>query len=164
MNFILLMNQYFREEKVESLIFGIVSILLIVLSCYLFFGVKSSFSKGIATVLLVSGLTGCIVGGTVFFRTDQQVRELTSLFKNNPNGFLQKELPRMEKVMKSFKMYKFIYLVSFLCALSFIYLLKVEYWQGLALGLLVFGTLGMIIDLVAERRGELYLNALLELR
>ncbi len=158
------MHTYFREEKTEALLFLIVGIAAVVLSVWAFFINREHFSMGIAIPVLVVGLIQIIVGGVVFFRTQQQVAGLEELFAADPVNFASSELSRMITVMNNFRLYKWIEIGFVVTGVLLIIFNVKGLWQGIAVGLLLQGTLMLCLDIVAERRGEKYQKDILQLQ
>ena len=152
---------YFKGEKTESAIILFVSFIFFISGLYFFFKVNEAFLEGFGTVLVIIGLIGLLVGGTVFFRTDKQVTNLVHLLDKNKAEFVQQELKRMESVVSSFIYYKYVYYISIIS--SFVLLLffsKSSLLKGIGIGLLAFALIGFLIDHFAEKRANIYLNAI----
>ena len=90
--------KYFLAEKQESLLFLIVGIAAIALALVFYFFIKTnpSFFKGAAIPLLAIGILQCIVGYTVYSRSDRQKTDIAYNIGVDPVSFTkQEELPRM---------------------------------------------------------------------
>ncbi|MCU0435520.1 MAG: hypothetical protein MUC87_18825 [Bacteroidia bacterium] len=150
------MHNYFRAEKAEALLFLAAGVISIAVACWAFFISKEKFYVGLAIPVVLVGLIQLVVGGTVFFRTSQQVNELAALFGNNQAEFVRAETVRMIQVMNNFTIYKWVE-IAFVLAGAVMLVMRVQnFWQGLALGLLMQGALMLSLDIFAERRGERY--------
>ncbi|MEK7671640.1 MAG: hypothetical protein AAB344_05400, partial [Bacteroidota bacterium] len=66
---------YFTAEKNESLLFMLLGVAAIAISIY--FWMSGNPYKGMMYPLVAIALIQIVVGGTVYFRTDDQVRILT---------------------------------------------------------------------------------------
>jgi hypothetical protein len=150
------LQQYFRGEKSESAVILWVSVAFLAASLVLAFWVRQPFTKGLGTVLLLSALIGGTVGATVFFRTDGQVAELSSLYGSNPQEFAEVEGRRIDKVVASFRYYRIMYVVAGIAALAFVSLTRLPALHGAAVGLFIFAAMGFTIDHYAEERAEWY--------
>lgn len=124
MEFLNDMQLYFRGEKVESAVILLVSLALLLASIALIFWVSQPFTKGLGTVLLLAALIGVSVGGAVFFRTDSQVAELASVYTSSRQEFADVEGQRIDKVVASFRYYRFMYIVSGIVALALVSLTR----------------------------------------
>ncbi len=153
--------QYFKGEKTESAILFFISFIFSLSGIYLSYKINNSFLEGLGTVLIISGLIGLIVGGTVLFRTDKQVTRLVHLFDKNKSEFIESEGARMNKVYKSFSYYKFIYYLSIFAALILlIFFAENAVNKGIGIGLLIFAILGFLSDFFAKKRAKIYLQAI----
>ncbi len=150
------LQQYFRGEKTESAVILWVSIALLAASLLLAFWVRQPFTRGLGAVLLLSALIGGSVGATVFFRTDGQVAQLSSLYRSSPEEFAEVEGRRIDKVMASFRYYRIMYVVAAIAAVALVSLTKLPALHGAAVGLFIFAAMGFTIDHYAEERAEWY--------
>ena len=160
MDFEQIVRWYFAGEKAEAfwiLAAGAVSLLG---ALVLWFVAREPFARGLAMALLIMAGLGLSVGGTVYFRSDAQARQLLELQRTNPAQFTAEEGPRIQQVVKSFAHYRIGYAVAVLLALVFVFVLGKPSQHGFAVGLLLLAALGLTIDFFAERRAEQYLQAL----
>lgn len=156
MEFLNDMQLYFRGEKVESAVILLVSLALLLASIALIFWVRQPFTKGLGTVLLLAALIGVSVGGAVFFRTDSQVAELSSVYTSSLQEFADVEGQRIDKVVASFRYYRFMYIIAGIVALALVSLTRSPALHGASVGLLVFAAMGFAIDHYAEERAMWY--------
>lgn len=156
------MLSYFTAEKRESLLFMAVGIAAIVASILLYRA--SSPFRGMMIPLVLVGLIQIGVGGSVFFRTDQQIADLTAQLDKDPAGLVKAEIPRMDKVMTNFTVYKTveIALLALGIALTFLYRGR-DFPYSAGIGLILQASLMLVLDLFAEHRGEIYLEQLRKL-
>jgi FtsH-binding integral membrane protein len=158
------MHSYFREEKSEALFFLIAGILSLGLSVWAFFFNRERFFVGLAIPVLVVGLIQLVVGAVVFFRTQQQVAGLEDLFATDPAKFATSELERMITVMNNFRLYKWVEIGFVVSGLLLIIFNVPGFLQGIAVGLLLQGSIMLSLDIVAERRGVSYQQELHQLQ
>ena len=156
MEFLNDLQLYFRGEKAESAVILLISVTLLLASVALIFWVRQPFTKGLGGVLLLAALIGVSVGGAVFFRTDSQVAELAAVYRSSPQEFVDVEGQRMDKVVESFRTYRFMYIVSGIVALGLVSLTSSPALHGAAVGLFVFAAMGFSIDHYAEERALWY--------
>src|SRR5258705_2409282 len=103
--------KYFHGEKQESLLFLVVGIAAVLLAIIFWFFIKSnpSFFKGAAIPLLAIGIIQAAVGYTVYTRSDKQVKDIAYNMGMETVSYTRSvEIPRMEKVMKNFVIYRWI--------------------------------------------------------
>lgn len=152
---------YFTAEKNESLIFMAFGILTIGFSLYAMLKWGDSFYKGFAVPAILIGIIQLVVGGTVYFRTDKQIKQLETQFQQDKTAFAKTETPRMETVMKNFSLYKKVEVAFVVIGLLLIFLApSKEFWLGVGVGMLLQGALMLTTDIFAERRGQGYIEAI----
>ena len=159
--------KYFIAEKQESLLFLIIGIAAIILALVFFFFIKTnpSFFKGAAMPLLAIGLIQCVVGYTVYARTDKQKMDIAYNIGVEPASYTkQVELPRMKTVMKSFVIYRWVEITFIITGLVLIFLFRSNpdktFWYGLGITLAIQATLMLGADFFAEQRGGVYTKEL----
>jgi hypothetical protein len=151
--------RYFSAEKSESLLFILMGVGAFVASALLFR--SESPYRGMAIPLTAIGLIQVGVGATVYLRTDAQVAALTALLKGTPAEFQQAELARMAVVMRSFQLYKAIEIVVLAGGIVLALLFpRRERLYSAGIGCLLQGSLMLVMDLFAERRGQVYIDAI----
>ncbi len=159
-------EKYFIAEKAESLVFVLIGLFGVVGAATCYFVVKSPFYKGAAIPLLVIGLLLAIVGFIVFKRSDADRIRNVYAYDMNPSELKDKELPRMQTVMKNFVLYRYVEMGLILAGiLLFVYFknnpLQV-FWKGMGLGLAAMAMIALVADFFAEERGHIYLKGLKE--
>jgi hypothetical protein len=151
------MSAYFLGEKRGALILLGAGVLALALAIGLFR--SSSPYRGMMWPLALIALAQLGVGASVYFRTDAQVAELSALLKEDPAAFAKKEAPRMEKVLSSFTLIKWIEigLIAGAIALTFLYRGR-DLPFSIGVGLLMQSALMLVFDLFAEHRADVYVD------
>ena len=72
------------------------------------------------------------MGGAVYFRTDNQVKQLLELQRTDQVRFAAEEGPRIHTVVKSFGQYRIGYVVAVIFALGFVFL-TAKPWDTLSI-------------------------------
>jgi len=119
--------KYFIAEKQESLLFLIVGIAAIMLAIIFFIFIRSNplFYKGAAIPLLAIGIVQCVVGFTVYSRSNKQMNEVAYNIGMEPVSYTRtQELPRMETVMKNFVIYRWVEIAFILIGVGLIFLFR----------------------------------------
>ena len=160
MDFEQIMRWYFAGEKAEAFWILAAGVVSLVGAGVLWFVAREPFARGLALALLIMAGLGLSVGGTVFWRSDAQSQQLIEQQRTNPSQFIAAEGPRIQQVVKSFAQYRIGYAVAVLLALFFVFVMGKPSQHGFAVGLLLLAALGLTIDFFAERRAQLYLQAL----
>jgi drug/metabolite transporter (DMT)-like permease len=157
-------EKYFMAEKAESMVFMAIGIAGIIAAVIFFFIVKSALCKGAVIPLLAIGLLLAIVGFTIYNRSDaDRIKNIYTLTMN-PGELKEKELPRMEQVMKNFVLYRYIEIgLCLLGIILFMYYYNNEamaFWKGVGLALAIMVILALLADYFAEKRGGIYFEQL----
>ena len=160
MDFEQVVRLYFAGEKTEAFWILAVGIASLGAAVALWFWVREPFARGLALALLLVAGLGVAVGGTVYFRSDAQARQLVEQQGTNPAQFAAEEGPRVRQVMRSFGQYRIGYAAAVLLALCFVFVLGKPSQHGFAVGLLLRAALGLTIDFYAERRAATYIQGL----
>jgi hypothetical protein len=155
-----IMRWYFAGEKAEAFWILAAGVVSLAGAGVLWFVAREPFARGLAMALLIMAGLGLSVGGTVYFRSAAQSQELIEQQRTNPSQFAAEEGPRIQQVVKSFAQYRIGYAVAALLALFFVFAMGKPSQHGFAVGLLLLAALGLTIDFFAERRAQLYLQAL----
>ena len=154
-------NNYFIQEKIESLIFAIIGLVAISVSFIFWFIIKYSFYKGMAYPIFIIGFIQILVGGVVYMRSPQDIIRVEQILKFEPIKMKTEEIPRINKVIKNFEIYKWIEICFiFFGSILFIFCKKtnLSFWKGIGLGLLIQAMLMLALDIVAEKRAKIYCN------
>ena len=150
---------YFSGEKRESLLFLAAGVLA--LGASLFLVRTGSPLRGMAWPLTAVALIQLVVGGTVYARTDSQVRGLHAQLQGDPRAYAAAELPRMTTVRRSFMVYKAIEIALLAAGLAGIFLFRDrETLYAVCLGLALQAALMLAFDLAAERRADVYIDGI----
>jgi hypothetical protein len=156
--------KYFYGEKAESYIFILIGFASLLISLYFIFGLKNSFWKGLAIPFIFVAFLEIIVGYTIVTRSPKDLKRVEMLKDSNPKSIKTQEIPRMEKVMSNFVIYRYVEIALIVLGLFFMYSsMNDTFWRGIGLGLFVKASIVLILDFFAERRGHIYLEYLKEL-
>ena len=152
------LTRYFDGEKNAGLFFAGIGLAVLVAAAVLF---PEREMRSFAITLLVFGLLELAVGAGLYLKTGPQVARLVEQLTRDGAAFYAAERPRMAIVQRNF-----VYLESLWLALI-VSSAAVAVWQkrnvtlsGVALGILVSTAVVLAFDILADRRGEEYLNAL----
>jgi hypothetical protein len=160
MNVEAILRTYFSGEKSEAALILLAGVACLLGAVWLWFWVRQPFARGLAASLLLVAALGLVVGGSVYFRSDAQLRQLIQLQQADPGRFAAQEAPRIRQVVKGFGLYRLGYALAILLALAFVFVVGKPLFHGLAVGLLLLAALGFTIDYFAEARAIQYVQAL----
>jgi hypothetical protein len=157
-------EQYFSAEKQGSLFFLSVGIVAVIAALILFFVLKTPFYKGAAIPMIIVGLIAGGIGFTIYKRSDDDRIRNVYAYDLNPDELKQKEYPRMQNVMKSFKAI-IIAEVVFLAAAIFLFFYfrtntEQQFWSGVGAGLFIMAVAALMLDVAAQRRAAVYTKGL----
>jgi hypothetical protein len=148
---------YFKAEKRESLFFMAVGFAAITASVFLWR--TGSSWRGMAYPLAAIALIQIVVGSTVYFRTDAQALGLHSQLAADPAAYRAAELPRMETVRRSFNLYKGIEIALLVLGVAgYFFFRDRQTLFAASHGLILQSALMLALDLVAERRADVYMD------
>ncbi len=157
-------EKYFNAEKGESWIFMAIGIAGIIAAIIFFFFIKTNFYKGAAVPLVLVGLLLGIVGFNVYKRSDDDRIRNVYAYGMAPGELKEKELPRMETVMKNFIIYRYTEIALALVGLGLFFYFKdntgKEFWKGFGLTLAIMALLALSADYFAETRGKVYIDGI----
>lgn len=101
------------------------------------------------------------MGSTVYFRTNNQITQLETLYQQGQASIAKAETPRMNTVMKNFSLYKKVEVAFVVIGLLLTFFAPTkEFWLGIGVGMLLQGALMLTADIFAERRGKEYIHSI----
>ncbi len=153
-------NQYFNGEVFQCTIGIIAAVIFIILALYLFFVVKTQYAKGFGYPSFIISVLVLIICASVVKRSPADIKRVNSFVQNEPDKIRTIELPRIQKVMRNFKVIEFVEIGLALLSLLAFFIIKNEMWKGVSLGALALSILMFLFDFFAEKRGKVYLDFL----
>ena len=163
MNFIEILDAYFRGEKLEAAFFIVpTGLMLIGIGIVALKVEKGGFAWGVALPCFLFGAILLITGTTVALRTNAQIAELKQSYERDSVAMVKEELPRMQAVNRNFRMTFFMFGAIALAGII-VHYLPWDWCRGLGAVLILAAALGLLIDGFAERRAGTYTKALEEL-
>jgi hypothetical protein len=157
-------NNYFNAEKWESLIFVLVGLSAILISCYFLIKLKLPFYNGMSYPLIAIALIQLTVGSTVYFRSPKDIERVNAMLQSDSSKIESEEIPRVDAVMKNFVLYRWIEISLILLGLvMYYYFSEGSFWKGIGLGLVIQSAFMLVLDYFAESRGKVYLEYLISL-
>ncbi|WP_309640968.1 hypothetical protein [Flavobacterium sp.] len=151
---------YFKAEKKDSIyaiFLGLFSVVLTI--CFLIKG--HPFYNGMSYAFIAIGLIQLVAGTTVYLRSDMDIVSIDYFIHKDMNIIKEKEIPRMELIMKNFAVYRKAAIVCItLGLLLWLCCQPLTLGKGIGIGLTIQSTIMLILDYLAEQRGKVYLNFL----
>ncbi len=159
-------EKYFNSEKQENILFFAIGVAGMITAVIFFFFFKANFYKGAAIPLLLIGLILGIVGFTVYKRSDADRIRNVYAYGMNPSELKEKEIPRMQTVIKNFVVYRYVEIGLALIGMSLFFYFKDNsdktFWKGFGLTLAILALITLTADYFAEKRAKIYLKGLQE--
>ena len=154
---------YFNGEKWQCLIGALISLLSLAFAIYL---VKKSapFHKGISYPFFVLSPALLLICIAIIIRSPSDLERVSNFLKQSPEKISSDELPRMQKVMANFEIIENVELAIIAIGLFLlIFFRKNPKVAGIGLGIAMQALLLLCFDLLAEKRGAIYLEFLMQL-
>jgi hypothetical protein len=156
--------KYFNGEKAESYIFILIGVIALAMALYFIFVLKSYFWKGVAAPFIIVALLEFAVGYTIVTRSIIDTARVETFILKEPQSIKTLEIPRMEKVMSNFVIFRYVEIALIILGIALMYSsLNDTFWRGIGLGLFIQASIVLSLDFFAERRGHIYLEYLKEL-
>ena len=155
--------KYFNGEKSESYIFILIGVIAFAMALYFIFFLKTSFWKGVAIPFIIVSSLEVIVGYTIVTRTPKDIERVENFFKSAPQKINTLEIPRLEKVMSNFVIFRYVEIALIILGIALMYSsMNDTFFRGIGLGLFIQASIVLTLDFFAERRGHIYLEYLKE--
>ena len=150
---------YFNGEKNAGLL--LIGIGIAALAAAAIFFQPRSDLRSFAVTLAVLALIEIAIGLGLYLRTGPQVANLLTLLDSNVVQFFSEEGPRMIRVQRNFVVIQYVEVAVIVLAAIIALAQKSRFrLSGIALALLLHAAFLLAFDLVAERRGAIYLAAI----
>lgn len=153
--------KYFNAERFYCGIGITIGGIALLLALYFWLKVKQPFYVGMAYPLVIVGTFFLIICTGVFFRSPRDIARVQHAIGNDRSHIKSVELPRMDGVMKTFRVIMVVEVV--LVAVSALLLLFAPLspaWKGAMSGLLALAASLLAFDWLAAQRGQVYLDFL----
>lgn len=150
---------YFAGEKNAGVVIAILGAIAIAFAA-LFVQPRYEL-RAFAITLGIFGLIEIALGVGLFLKTDPQVARLLETMASDAARFYADETARMEKVQKNFVVLEIVWIVlAIACVLTAVLMKHRPIPNGIAMALLIHVACLTSFDIIAERRGAIYLSAL----
>jgi hypothetical protein len=117
--------------------------------------------RALAITIGVWAVLEIAVGAGLYVKTGPQVEKLVAQLGSSASELYAAEIPRMTKVQKNFVVLEIVWLCAIVvCAATSVWKKANPTVSGIALGILVHVSVFLAFDIVAERRGAVYLAEL----
>lgn len=155
--------KYFNGEKAESYIFILIGVIALAMALYFIFVLKTVFWKGLAMPFIIVASLEFIVGYTIVTRSPKDITRVETFIKKETQSIKTLEIPRMEKVMSNFVIFRYAEIALIILGMALMYSsMNDTFWRGIGLGLFIQASIVLCLDFFAERRGYHYMEYLKE--
>jgi hypothetical protein len=153
------MTLYFNGEKNAGLLLAGAAFAVLLLGVIIFRATPDL--RSFAITLAVVALAELALGAGLYLRTGPQVSGLSRQLASDQVAFLQTESARMARVQRNFVVIEYVELALIVVAALVAVMYKARTAvSGIALGMLIHASLLLAFDLIAERRGGVYVASL----
>lgn len=153
-------------EKNIGLLFLIVGIVGLIACAVFFFILKTNWHKGAAIAFLLVGLFQVFQGYNVYKGADAHRKAVVYAYDMNPQELKEKELPKMEKAIKSMTTFMVIEAVLLIAGIAlFVYFKKDAtklFWAGLGMALFIEAALCLFVEITVRSKTTTYTKGLQE--
>ena len=155
--------KYFSGEKAESYLFLFMGMVALVMAFGFLLGLKTAFWKGVAIPFLIVATLEMMVGYTIIRRSPKDIVRVENYYKSDPAKIIDQEIPRMEKVMSNFVLFRYLEITLIVLGIFLMYSTQKDtFLRGIGFGLFIQASIVLSLDFFAERRGKVYVDYLIE--
>lgn len=152
---------YFQGEKSAGLVLAVIGVMALAWGGLILRGGAGDL-RGVLWPVMLIGALQLAIGVGLYARTDRQVAALQAQLAREPAVFFAAETPRMQKVQRNFVWIEVVEVALFVVGVGLAMGMKSSPvpW-GVGTGLALQAGVMFAFDLLAERRGAAWLDALL---
>lgn len=158
------MEDYFEGERSAGAVFFGQGLVSIGTSAFLFTR-RDDMSQGAAYPAVIVGTLEATVGLALLIRTSKQIAERRQQIATEPAKFQQDEQKRMHRVIRQFLLLEVVEIAAVATGIGLVTageLNQKPTMTGVGAGLAVQGAALLGLDFLAERRGQRYLQAIVD--
>lgn len=148
---------YYKGEQNEAFVMLIAGIIIGCISiCIWKVSTSHSFSRGMFIPLLVLSLFCFGAGLFNYYNNGKRIVDKTALYKQSREAFFEEEIPKMQNMKSWWTPLRITWTAMLVIGVIIIFSTDTYFWQGVAVGIIIFGAAGHVIDGVAYERNESY--------
>jgi hypothetical protein len=157
-------SKYFQGERAECLIAIIIGITSIAVALLFLIQIKRPLYNGIAYSFLLMASIEIIVCTSAFIANPGRMKRAQEMVQTDTSKIGTLELLRMEAVMKSFILFRWVEIGLLLTGIALlITMTPASLWKGIGIGLIIQATQLLVLDYYDERRASVYHDFLRQL-
>ena len=152
-------NEYFSGEKTQCWIGIVLGVISIGLALYFLLHLKTDLYKGVAYPFLIIPVLLIMICAGVVWRTPHDIERVTNFIQQVPEKIATEEIPRMQRVLKSFKVIKIVEAVLFVAGLALVAYGATkgsDVAKGVGIGIAIQSAMMYAFDYFAHERGKAY--------
>lgn len=156
-------TEYFAGERLQCLIGIAISILSIAFALYFLLQVKTEFYKGMAWPFIIISILLLTICIGVVWRTPRDIERVTSYAIHDKAKISAEEIPRMQKVVRNFKIIKVVEVSLLLIGIGLVLFATVKgnaLLKGIGLGMVIQSAIMFGFDYFADARARVYFEFL----
>lgn len=154
-------QQWIKGELLEGIIVALFGILTIGMAVALWQYGKSPAARSLVIPVLLCGMAYTGIGLSLYLNNRGAEARYEQTFRANPTEFAVKEKSRVEGFGYMYVISKTVATVAFLSTLLIFWFSTSPTWQGIGIGLSLFGLAGLAVDFFSQHRAEAYYRAIL---
>jgi polyferredoxin len=156
-------EKYFTAERFYCAIGVGIGITAIALATYFLLKVKQPFYTGMSYPFLVLGFFFLVICAGVYVRSPKDITRVEGYLQAHSDQLQKEELPRMDAVMRNFKVIIVVEILLIVAALVILLFTNMAAtWKGVSAGVLILATLLLGFDYLADQRGSVYHQFLIQ--
>lgn len=163
-NFIQDLNTYYKGEKNEAIWFTLLGIILVISSVVIWRNsIDNVLLKGLFYPIAIFGVFSTLAGGVNIYNNNLRLVKLPIEYEIQKDEFIKKEYQRFEGKRGVNNMWfplNIMWSIITLIGIVMIFISKGDFKHGVAIGLIVIGSIGFLIDGVASYRAKIYTSQL----
>lgn len=157
-------SKYFQGERAECLIAIMIGIMSVAVALFFLIQIKKPLYNGIAYSFLLMASLEIIVCTSAFIANPGRMKVAKEILQADSVKISTYEVPRMEAVMKSFILFRWVEIGLLLAGIALlITMTPASFWKGIGIGLIIQASQLLVLDYYDERRASMYLDFLRQL-
>ncbi|MBU3820975.1 hypothetical protein KO566_02795 [Flavobacteriaceae bacterium XHP0103] len=155
-------NNWIKGELFESKLIIAFGVLTVIISVLLWKMGNTPNAKALLLPLIITGGIYTAIGGNILYSNQKSMTEMQLNSQENQTEFVQNEKKRVEDFQYQYNISKAVATVFFIATILIFWLTKSPTWQGIGIGLSLFGLDGLVVDYFSEERASIYYEKIIE--
>lgn len=153
-------ERYFTAEKQIGILFLVIGVLALGAALFLYFSNKTPFYKGFSIPVVLFSIVFLYAGFSLYRNADPLRINNVYAFDMKPNEIGEKELPRMQKLMKDLAIYRLIEIGSLVAGVLILLIFRskpnMSGFYGFGVALAITAVVSHGLDFVAKKNARDY--------